>query len=143
MNRQSDKLTALYCRIDNPLDIGKDAIIAHIQIDRLSRYAEKHGLKNPMFFCDWGFSGKTSDLPEYQRMLREVETGKIAALVVLNLSHLIRSNIDAWVLIGNIFSQHNVVLHSVNEGGKITDCMTQIQKSIIKLNRQSTEGGQE
>ena len=141
MDRQSDKVTALYCRIDNPFDTGKDAAVAHAQIDRLSHYAKEHSLKNPMFFCDWGFSGKTSGLPEYQRMLREVERGKIAALVVLNLSGLTRFDADAWELIGKALPRHGIVLHSVNEGGEITDSLTQIQKSIIKLNRQGTEGG--
>lgn len=143
MDRQSDKLTALYCRIDKPFDIGKDAATAHAQIDRLSRYAKEHDLKNPMFFCDWGFSGTSHDQPEYQHMLREVEAGKVAALVVLNLSRLTCSTIDAWELINKVFPQHGIVLHSVNEGGEITDGMTQIQKSIIDLNRQGTEGGRE
>ena len=142
MDRQSDKITALYCRIDKPFDIGKDAAIAHAQIDRLSRYAKEHGLKNPMFFCDWGFSGATSDRPEYQRMLREVEAGKIAALVVLNLSRLTRSSNDARELIGKVFPRYGVVFHSANEGGEITDSLTQIQRSIIELNR-DTERGRE
>lgn len=142
MDRQSDKITALYCRIDKPFDIGKDAAIAHAQIDRLSRYAKEHGLKNPMFFCDWGFSGAASDRPEYQRMLREVEAGRVTALVVLNLSRLTRSSIDAWELIGKVFPRHGVVFHSANEGGKITDSITQIQRSIVELNR-DTERGRE
>ena len=143
MDRQSDKLTALYCRIDKPFDVGKDAAAAHAQIDRLSRYAKEHSLKNPMFFCDWGFSGATSDRPEYQRMLRDMEAGKIAALIVLNLSRLTRSSIDAWELIGKVFPRHGIVLHSVNEGGEITDSLTWIQKGIIKLNRQGAERGRE
>ena len=143
MDRQSDKLTALYCRIDKPFDTGKDAASAHAQIDGLSRYAKEHGLKNPMFFCDWGFSGATSDRPEYQRMLQEMDAGKIAVLVVLNLSRLTRSSIDARELIGKVFPRHGIVLHSVNEGGEITDGLTKIQKSIIESNRQSPEGGRE
>ena len=143
MDRQSEKITALYCRIGKPFDFGKDATVAHAQIDRLSRYAKDHGLKNPMFYCDWGFSGSTSDRPGYQRMLREVEAGKIAALVVLNLSRLTRSSIDAWELIGKVFPRYGIVLHSVNEGGEITDSLTQAQESIVKLTQQGTEGGRE
>ena len=143
MDRQSEKLTVLYCRIGKPFDFGKDAAVAHAQIDTLSRYAKEHGLKNPMFFCDWGFSGTSHDRPEYQRMLREVETGRIAALVVLNLSRLTRSSVDAWELIGKVCPRYGIVLHSVNEGGEITDSLAQIQKSIIELNRQSTEWGRE
>lgn len=52
MNRQSDKITALYCHIDKPFSIGGDTDFARAQIDRLSQYAEGHGLKNTEFFCD-------------------------------------------------------------------------------------------
>lgn len=91
MDRQSIKITALYCRTDYP---STDTDIAHAQIDRLSRYAREHGLKNPKFFCDWGYSGTTADRPEYQRMLGEVVNGNVANLVVLNISRLDRDYED-------------------------------------------------
>ncbi len=143
MDRQSDKITALYCRTDKPFNIGRDADIAHAQTDRLSRYVKEHGLKNPKFFCDWGFSGTTPNRPEYQRMLQEVEAGKVANLVVVNLSRLTRSSIDAGELISNVFPRNGVVLHSVKEGGEIIDSLTQMQKCIIERYRQDAEGRQE
>lgn len=134
---------APYCRVGKPFNVDRDADIAHAQIDGLSRYAEEHGLKNPKFFCDWGFSGTTPNRPEYQRMLQEVEAGKVAALVVMNLSRLTHSNIDAGELISNVFPRNGVVLHSVKEGGKIVDSLTQMRKCIIELYRQDAEGGRE
>lgn len=143
MDRQSDKITALYCRTDKPFNIGRDADIAHAQTDRLSRYVKEHGLKNPKFFCDWGFSGTTPNRPEYQRMLQDVEAGRVANLVVVNLSRLTRSSIDEGELISNVFPRNGVVLHSVKEGGEIIDGLTQMQKCIIERYRQDAEGRRE
>lgn len=123
MDRQSNKITALYCRIGKPFDMEKDTNIAHAQIDRLSRYARKHGLKNPKFFCDWGYSGATSDRPEYQRMLQEVVSGRVVNLVVLNLSCLDRDCEDAWKLIGDTLPHYGVAFHSVQDGADIAETL--------------------
>lgn len=143
MDRQSDKITALYCRVDKPFSAGRDTDIAHTQIDRLSRYAEEHGLKNPEFFCDWGFSGTTLDRPEYQCMLRMVAVGKVQTLVVLDLSRLLRSSTGTWEYMGDFFHKHGVAIHSVKDGGDITDSFMQVQKRVIEMYRQNVERGQE
>ncbi len=122
MDRQSDKITALYCRIGCPFD-GRETITAHAQIDMLSEYAKEHGLKNPKFFCDWGYSGLTSVRPEYQRMLQEVVSGNVTDLVVLNLSRLDRDPEDAWKLIGDTFPHYGVVFHSVQDGAGIDETL--------------------
>ena len=123
MDRQSDKITALYCRIGCPFD-GRETITAHAQIDKLSEYAKEHGLKNPKFFCDWGYSGLTSERPEYQRMLQEVVSGNVTDLVVLNLSRLDRDPEDAWKLIGDTLPHYGVVFHSVQDGAGIGETLT-------------------
>ncbi len=124
MDRQSDKITALYCRIGCPFD-GRETITAHAQIDKLSEYAKEHGLKNPKFFCDWGYSGLTSERPEYQRMLQEVVSGNVTDLVVLNLSRLDRDPEDAWKLIGDTLPHYGVVFHSVQDGAGIGETLKQ------------------
>ena len=124
MDRQSDKITALYCRIGRPFD-GRETITAHAQIDKLSEYAKEHDLKNPKFFCDWGYSGLTSERPEYQRMLQEVVSGNVTDLVVLNLSRLDRDPEDAWKLIWDTFPHYGVVFHSVQDGAGINETLKQ------------------
>lgn len=143
MDRQSIKITALYCRTDYP---SIDTDIAHAQIDRLSRYAREHGLKNPKFFCDWGYSGTTSDRPEYQRMLREVISANVANLVVLNLSRLDRDYEDAWKLIGDTLPHYGVAFHSVQDGtgiNKTLNRFSQIKKELEAAYLRSQERGRE
>lgn len=143
MDRQSDKITALYCRIGCPFD-GRETIAAYAQIDRLSEYAKEHGLKNPKFFCDWGYSGLTSERPEYLRMLHEVVRGNVADLVVLDLSRLDRDLEDAWKLIGDTFPHYGVVFHSIQDGADIGATLNKfslIRQELETAYRQSRERG--
>lgn len=114
MNRQSNKITALYCRIAS-YHQDFDASIARNQIDRLLLYAKEHGLQKPQLFCDWGFSGTTQDRPEYQRMIREIKAGNVSALVVLDFSRLGRSYAVCRELFEEILPQHKVTIHSVKD----------------------------
>ena len=91
MNRQQEKITALYCRIDGGKQAGLFA--QYQQMQALIDYARKHELPNPCFFCDWSFSGTTADRPEYRRMLRMVDGGEAANLVVTDLGRLIRGSV--------------------------------------------------
>ena len=108
MNRQSEKITALYY---GPIAYA----IAQNQMDALSRYAQTHGLPNPRFFCDWGFSGATHKRPEYQRMLQLVKRGKVSALVVRDMSRLGRDYIACGKLLENILPRYGVAFHSVKD----------------------------
>ncbi len=139
MDRQSDKITALYCRVDKPFCMSRDGDIAQAQIDRISKYAEEHGLTNTELFCDWGFSGTTLDRPEYNWMLRMVAIGKVKALVILDLSRLLRSSVGTMEYMGDFFHQHGVAIHSVKDGGDITETFMQVQKSVIELYRQNVK----
>ena len=91
MNRQQEKITALYCRIDGGKQAGLFA--QYQQMQALIDYARKHELPNPCFFCDWSFSGTTADRPEYRRMLRMIDGGEVANLVVTDLGRLIRGSV--------------------------------------------------
>lgn len=114
MNRQSNKITALYCRIAH-YHSEMDALAARNQMERLTAYAAKNGLQNPKFFCDWGFSGTTTGRPEYQRMLWAVEAGNVSDLVVMSLSRLCRDFMACQELLERVLPQAGVTLHSLQE----------------------------
>ena len=114
MDRQSEKITALYCRLAS-YDTEMDASTAQSQTERLSEYAQAHELHNPHFFCDWGFSGTNDNRPEYQRMLRDIEAGNVSNLVVLSFSRLSRSYMDCNKLIEDILPRYGVTFHSVQD----------------------------
>ena len=52
MLRQSDKITALYCRLSRDDELTGDSNSIVNQKAILSKYAKENGFKNPLFFVD-------------------------------------------------------------------------------------------
>ena len=59
MSNQSDKITALYCRLS--CDDEQDGLSGSIKNQQsiLEKYAKEHRFHNPRLFIDDGFSGVT------------------------------------------------------------------------------------
>lgn len=67
MNRQFDKFTAIYTRIDYP----GDSWAVQVQMRSLEQYAKEQGFDNLHHYSDNGFSGITAQRPAFQRMLQD------------------------------------------------------------------------
>ena len=75
--KQSDKITALYCRLSRDDESQGDSNSIVNQKAYLSRYAKEHSFRNTEFFVDDGYSGVTFDRPAYLEMMAEVEAGQV------------------------------------------------------------------
>lgn len=143
MKRQSDKITAVYCRIAH-YDSELDALAGQYQQDALLEYAATHGLEHPELFCDWGFSGTDDRRPEYQHMLQEVRAGNVSSIVVKDLSRLSRNHAACFELVGCILPKYGVTLHSVKDGPGVSEVFSghrQLIEFFQSLYRQSQRGG--
>lgn len=142
MNRQSEKITALYCRLGR-MHGDVDDFAARNQMEILSEYAKKHGLENPEFFCDWGFSGDPAKWPQYQHMLQRIRDGKVSALVVRNLNRLGRDYSATMDLFETILPQHGVVFHCVQDGVGVPEVLREYRALLIafRSRQRSRKGG--
>lgn len=78
---QTDKITALYCRLSQEdMQAGESESIQNQKLI-LQRYADEHHFFNTRFFVDDGFSGVSFERQGLQAMLREVEAGKVATVI--------------------------------------------------------------
>lgn len=78
---QTDKITALYCRLSQEdMQAGESESIQNQKII-LQRYADDHHFFNTRFFVDDGFSGVSFEREGLQAMLREVEAGNVATVI--------------------------------------------------------------
>ena len=69
---QSNKITALYCRLSQEdMQAGESGSIQHQKMI-LQRYADEHHFLNTKFFVDDGFSGVSFEREGLQAMLQEV-----------------------------------------------------------------------
>ena len=90
-----EKITALYCRIS--LDDGGDNESMSISNQKimLRDFAEKHGMFQYEYYVDDGYTGRNFNRPAFQRMIADIEAGKIGCVVTKDLSRLGRNYIEA------------------------------------------------
>ena len=82
-----DGITALYCRLsvdDNGTEVESNSI--KNQRDILGRYAKQHGYRNIEYYIDDGYSGTNFNRPDFQRMMSDVDEGKVKTIIVKDMS---------------------------------------------------------
>lgn len=82
----------------------------------LSDYAKRQKFKNIRFFTDDGVSGVTMKRDGFQKMMRLVEEGQVAAVIVKDMSRLGRNYLEVGQLTETIFPMHDVRFIAVNDG---------------------------
>lgn len=80
-------------------------------------------------FTDKGFSGKSTDRPEFQRMMSEVKNGNITKIVVYKYDRISRSMYD-FINMQKEFERYNTALISVNEN---FDTSTTQGKAMVNI----------
>jgi len=115
LNSLPDKITALYCRLSaEDANEGESNSISN-QKQILAQVAMRENLPNPFFFVDDGFSGSNAQRPDFQLMINLVESGKIQAVIVKDLSRLSRDYLLTGQLTEITFPSKNVRFISLNE----------------------------
>ena len=111
----------------------------------LRDFAEKNGLLDYEFYVDDGYTGRNFNRPSFQRMIADIEAGKVKCVVTKDLSRLGRNYIEAGSYIEIFFPRHNVRYIAVTDG---VDSLNRQEmditpfKNILKINfgNYSTEG---
>lgn len=118
MNRkkQNTKIVALYCRLS--LEDGKENESMSIsnQKTMLKEYAEKNGMFNYEFYVDDGYTGRNFNRPSFQRMIADIESGKVDTAIAKDLSRVGRNYIEVGSYIEIFFPKHNVRFIAINDG---------------------------
>ena len=122
-----EKITALYCRIS--LDDGGDNESMSISNQKimLRDFAEKHGMFQYEYYVDDGYTGRNFNRPAFQRMIADIEAGKIGCVVTKDLSRLGRNYIEAGSYIEIFFPKHNVRYIAITDG---VDSLTRQEMDI-------------
>lgn len=114
-NQSSPLITALYCRLS--LEDGRDNESMSISNQKamLRDFAEKNGFFNYAFYVDDGYTGRNFDRPGFQRMINDIEAGKVGCVITKDLSRLGRNYIEAGSYIEIYFPRHHVRYIAVND----------------------------
>jgi site-specific DNA recombinase len=116
MQRQSDMITALYCRLSRDDELQGDSNSIVNQKKMLGKYAKDNGFPNPVFFVDDGVSGATFDRPDFQRMIELVEDGKISTVIIKDMSRFGRDYLKVGLYTEVMLPEKNVRFIAVNDG---------------------------
>ena len=116
MNRQSGKITAIYCRLSRDDEQAGESNSIVNQKAILKKYAKEQGFRNIQFFVDDGFSGANFNRPEWQRMIAMVEADQIGVLLAKDMSRIGRNYLEVGFYTEILFPKHNVRFIAINSG---------------------------
>ncbi len=111
----SDSITALYARLSNEDDLEGESNSIQNQKKILMDYAIEHRFPNPQYYVDDGWSGANFDRPDFKRLQRDIEDGKIGILITKDLSRLGRDYIKTGELLEFIFPEYGVRYIAIND----------------------------
>ena len=80
--------TALYLRLSRDDELQGESSSITTQRSMLRLYAKEHHLNVIDEYIDDGWSGTNFDRPSFQRMIEDIEAGKINCVVTKDLSRL-------------------------------------------------------
>ena len=116
MSKQSEKITALYCRLSRDDELQGDSNSIVNQKSMLEKYAKDNGFKNIKFFVDDGFSGTNFNRPAWTELQGLIDEDKIGALIVKDMSRLGRDYLKVGFFTEVVFLNKNIRFIAINNG---------------------------
>ena len=126
-NQVNQKITALYCRLSLEDSRENESMSISNQKLMLKDYAEKNGMFQYEYYVDDGYTGRNFNRPSFQRMIADIEAGKVGCVITKDLSRLGRNYIEAGSYIEIFFPKHNVRYIAVTDG---VDSLTRQEMDI-------------
>ena len=105
---ESDKITALYCRLSRDDELAGESNSIKNQKLILSKYAEDNKFQNIKFFVDDGYSGTTFTRPAFMKMMELAENGQVGTIIVKDHSRLGRNRLIVGQLLEEDFVRLNI-----------------------------------
>lgn len=107
--------TALYLRLSKDDEGAKESQSIKTQRGILQKYAQMQGLVIVDEYSDDGYSGTNFDRPAFQRMIADIEAGRINCVLTKDFSRLGRNSARGLDYIDEYFPAHGVRYISVTE----------------------------
>ena len=105
----------LYIRLSkDDGNIESDSIVS--QRSLLNQYVKENNYKVIDEYVDDGFTGTNFERPEFKRMIKDIELGKINIIITKDMSRLGRDYIGTGELIEKYFPNHNIRYIAINDG---------------------------
>lgn len=110
-----DETAFLYLRLSRDDNMDGESYSISNQKMLLTKIAKEEGYRNLVYYIDDGYTGVTMNRPDFQRMLRDLEEGKAAAVFVKDLSRLGRNYIEVGKLTEEFFPEHDIRFVAISD----------------------------
>lgn len=107
---------AIYCRLSVDDGTNLESMSIANQKTMLTEYVKKQGWKLANIYVDDGYSGVNFERPAFQRMIQDIEQGRINLVIVKDLSRLGRNYILCGQYTEIYFPEKNVRFIALNDG---------------------------
>ena len=108
MKQTEEKITALYERLSRDDDNAGDSNSIVNQKKYLESYAQQRGYANCRHYTDDGWSGGNFDRPAWKQLVADIEAGKVAHVIVKDMSRAGRDYLQTGFYTEVFFRQHGV-----------------------------------
>ena len=114
--KDQQKITILYCRLNNEDQLDGESNSIQNQRNYLTRYAEDHGYTNLKVLVDDGYTGTNFNRPGVQEGFSLVKQGLVGCWLVKDLSRFGRDYLTVGQYTDIIFPSYDVRFIAVNDG---------------------------
>ena len=125
---------AIYTRVSTDQGLDQDFNSLDAQYDASQSYIRSQAHAGWTLvrgkYDDGGFSGGNTDRPALQRLLEDVQSGKVDVIVVYKVDRLTRSLADFAKLV-ELFDKHNVSFVSVTQQFNTTTSMGRLTLNVL------------
>lgn len=115
-NEQIIYNAALYCRLSKDDEQAGESVSIGTQKIILENFCKENSFTVYDVYVDDGYSGLNFDRPDFQRMIRDIEDGKINLVITKDLSRFGRDYIQTGYYTEVYFAQKFVRYIAVNDG---------------------------
>jgi DNA invertase Pin-like site-specific DNA recombinase len=117
MKKHEQYNVGIYCRLSkDDINGGSDSSSITSQKTMLEKYVRDNGWTLSDYYVDDGYSGTNYNRPDFQRMIEDIEAGKINLVAVKDLSRLGRNYILTGQYTDIYFPDRGVRFIAVNDG---------------------------
>ena len=116
VKQTESKITALYERLSRDDDNAGDSNSIVNQKKYLESYAQQRGYTNCRHYTDDGWSGGNFDRPAWKQLIADIEAGKVAHVIVKDMSRAGRDYLQTGFYTEVFFRQHSVHFVAIANG---------------------------
>ena len=129
LRQTTQKITALYPRLSHEDELQGESNSISNQKRILETYAKQNGFSNLRWYTDDGYSGANFQRPGFQSMLADIEAGKVATVIVKDMSRLGRNYLQVGMYTETLWTRTQKADHETGAADNKLRLNTEHRKS--------------